>query len=284
MQLKKSMLAALIGHAIERYDVVLYGFFAASIAPSFFPGEGGYSIIASYGSFAAGYLMRPIGGIFFGYLGDILGRKKSFLYSVLLVSIPTFGISILPTYDYIGIYAPIILILCRLMHGFCSGGEFSGAALYIGEHSELKSEGFNGSLVCAVGFLGVAVGTMIGSITTLPFMPDWGWRIPFFIGGVVTLASYVIRKKMDETPEFKKFKQSNSTLNNPLKAVFQSDIRNLMCTICIGATGHIFLYTTTIYLSTIYKNILHIQQSEILAINTFLMLYWMILVVAAGYI
>ncbi|MCC8399084.1 MAG: MFS transporter [Rickettsia endosymbiont of Platyusa sonomae] len=281
---RKSMTAALIGHAMERYDVVLYGFFAAILAPNFFPADENIALIASSSSFASGYFMRPIGAIFFGTLGDKIGRKQAFLYSILFVIFPTLTISILPTYDKIGIISPIILILCRLMQGFCAGGEFSGAAIYIGEHTSKKYAGFAGSFVCATGFLGVAIGTSIGSFSTASFMPDWGWRIPFFIGGITTMASYFLRRNMDETPDFKKVAKQKQIVRSPLKIVLKDWKNNLLCTIGIGACGHIFLYITTLHLSTIYKEKLQISASNILGINTFLILYWMVLVMVMGYI
>lgn len=281
---KKSMFLALLGHALERYDVVLYGFFAVMLAPIFFPEGGNFALIASFGTFASGYFMRPLGGIFFGILGDKIGRKKAFLYSILFVVFPTLAISLLPTYNQIGMLAPIGLIICRLMQGFCAGGEFSGAAIYIGEHSSKKYEGLAGSLVCATGFLGIAVGTAIGAFSTASFMPSYGWRIPFFIGGIATLVGYFLRKNMAESPDFKEVQKRKKILDNPLKLVFMNRKNNLLCTMAIGASGHIFLYITTISMSTIYKENLHIDQSTILLINTFLALYWMSIVILMGYI
>lgn len=278
------MFAALVGHALERYDVVLYGFFASMLAPIFFPKDNSIALLSSMGTFAAGYLMRPIGGIVFGYLGDKFGRKKAFLWSILLVVLPTFIMGILPSYDTIGIYAPLILILCRLFQGFCAGGEFTGAAIFIGEHTIEKHAGLAGSFVCAIGFLGVALGTAIGSLTTSPLFPEWGWRIPFLIGSFLTLVSYFFRRKMHETPDFIESKHKQKLLTNPLSEVFHAWKTNILCAFAIGACGHVYLYTTTVYMNNIYKNILKMSQHSIMLIDTSLVLFWMVMVLIMGYL
>jgi MHS family proline/betaine transporter-like MFS transporter len=281
---RKSIFAALVGHALERYDVVLYGFFASMLAPVFFPKDSSIALISSMGTFAAGYLMRPIGGIFFGFLGDKYGRKKAFLWSIVMVVFPTFIMGILPSYEQIGIYAPIILIICRLFQGFCAGGEFSGAAIFVGEHSSKKHAGLAGSFVCGIGFLGVALGTAIGSITTSPTFPEWGWRIPFLIGSVLTLASYFLRRRMQETPDFIESKQNKNLLKNPLLEVLANWKSSVLCAFAIGACGHIYLYTTTVYINNVYKNALNLPQHVIMKIDTSIVLYWMTVVIIMGYI
>lgn len=279
---KRSIAAALIGHALERYDVVLYGFFASMLAPIFFHQSSNIALLSSMGTFAAGYLMRPLGGIVFGLLGDRYGRKRAFLWSIMLVVIPTFIIGILPTYQEIGILAPIILITCRLMQGFCAGGEFSGAAIFVGEHANKKHAGLAGSFICAIGFLGVALGTGIASITTLPIFAHWGWRIPFLIGAFLTLVSYFLRRKMNETPDFLNDAIKTSHVKNPLLEVLKNWKKNLLITMAIGACGHIFLYTTTVYMSTSYKHTFQLPPHIILKFDTILVLFWMLIVLLMG--
>lgn len=281
---KKSIFAALIGHALERYDVVLYGFFATLLAPVFFPPDSATSIISSLGTFAAGYLMRPVGAIYFGALGDRYGRKQAFLWSVIFVTVPTLIIGLLPTYAQIGIYSPLILVICRLFQGFCAGGEFTGAAIFIGEHADDRYAGRAGSLVCAVGFLGLAFGTLIGSITTLPYFGDWGWRIPFIFGALLTMWSYILRRNMEETPDFKQSEKKKSLLTSPLVDVLKHNKKGLISTISIGACGHVFLYSTTIYMNTVYKQQLHMSAHTLMMIDTSLILYWMLVVLIAGFL
>ncbi len=128
----KAIFAAMIGNALEYYDVMLYGFFATMLAPLFFPtGNQATSIIASLGTFAAGFVMRPLGGIVFGHLGDKFGRRYALVLTIFLVTIPTLTIGLLPTYADIGIAAPVILVICRLLQGLCVGGEYSGASIFV---------------------------------------------------------------------------------------------------------------------------------------------------------
>lgn len=281
---KKSMVAALIGHALERYDVVLYGFFASMLTPIFFPENDMLSLFSSMGTFAAGYLMRPFGGIVFGILGDKYGRKQAFMWSIMLVVLPTLVMGLLPTYEQIGLAAPLLLIFCRLMQGFCAGGEFSGAAIFIGEHTLEEHAGLSGSFVCAVGFFGVALGTTIGSFTTSPFFPEWGWRIPFLIGSFLTLMSYFLRKKMYETPDFIRSAQHESLLINPLREIFKYWKKSILYAGAIGACGHIYLYTTTVYMNNIYKNTIKISSHYIIFIDTLLVLYWLMIVLLMGFL
>lgn len=143
----KAILAAMIGNALEYYDVMLYGFFATMLAPLFFPTDNqAISIISSLGTFVAGFIMRPLGGFIFGHLGDKFGRRQALVLAIFLVTIPTFTIGILPTYAEIGIAAPIILVACRLLQGLCVGGEYSGASIFVVEYSKRGREAFAGSI------------------------------------------------------------------------------------------------------------------------------------------
>lgn len=277
---KKSVVAALIGHILERYDVALYGYFSTLLTPVFFPyfGVGGsVSIMASFGAFAAGYFMRPLGGILFGHLGDRYGRKKSFTLSICLVVIPTFTIGVLPSYQSIGVLAPIILILCRLIQGLCNGGEFGGAGIFVGEHVPARRSGLGGSLVCACGIFGAVVGTTFGMIVTLPGIPSWGWRIPFILGSVMTLIAWRIRRTMIDPPSFQKILDENSVRRYPLLQVLKNHKTNMLCALTIGGFGHALLYTATIYMNVVYTVNLKLNSFMVMFINTMILLWWVFL-------
>jgi MHS family proline/betaine transporter-like MFS transporter len=280
---KKSVFYALIGHTLERYDLALYGYFATLLAPLFFPsGNKRLQILGSLGAFAAGYIMRPVGGILFGYFGDRYGRKIAFLYSIFVIIIPVLIMAFLPTYESIGIFAPIILIFCRLLQGLCGGGEFAGAGIYIGEHLHVNHKGFGASLVCATGILGAAIGTCIGAVCTLPNMPSWGWRVAFLCGAVFTIASYLLRKRMAESPEFKKFIARNTPSKRPfLDALIHNKV-NVLNGIFIGGCGHIFLYLSGICMNVIYASYLRLPSYKIMAINTCILLFWVFLSPLSG--
>jgi MHS family proline/betaine transporter-like MFS transporter len=285
MNHKKAIFAAMIGNALEYYDVMLYGFFAATLAPLFFPTTNHFvSITASLGTFAAGFLMRPLGGILFGHLGDRYGRRMALAFSILLVTLPTLTIGLLPTYEYIGIAAPIILVVCRLLQGLCVGGEYSGAAIFVIEHSKKKKEAFAGSVLCATGFLGGFLGTILGLICTLPYMPTWSWRIPFLIGSIIGLIGYYIRTQVDESPAYSQAMKRGEIIKSPLRDVIQNRTRNLFCTIGIGAMALVPLYLVTVYLSTLLKTELHVETSQIMLLNTMVTILWMVTLPCMGYL
>jgi MHS family proline/betaine transporter-like MFS transporter len=144
----KVITASMVGNALEFYDFSLYGFFAPILSTLFFPSDNSLvSLIQALGVFALGFMTRPIGAIIFGHIGDKLGRKKALSYSVLLMSIPTMAIGLLPTFEQIGIWAPLLLVFCRLCQGLCAGGEYNGSALFALEHNPENKRGFIGGLL-----------------------------------------------------------------------------------------------------------------------------------------
>lgn len=266
----KATFAAMIGNALEYYDVMLYGFFATMLAPIFFPTSNQtVSVISSLGTFAAGFIMRPLGGLVFGHLGDKFGRRYALVLAIFLVTIPTFTIGILPPYATIGIAAPIILVVCRLLQGLCVGGEYSGASIFVIEYAKKGREAFAGSILCAAGFFGGVLGTFIGFICTLPMIPSWGWRIPFLIGSIIGIIGYYIRTKVGESPEFIQHK-NEEIAKVPLLAVLQERKRNLLCTIGVGATSLIPFYMASVYMGYLLSSKLNTPTSKIMLINVVL--------------
>ncbi|WP_165380279.1 MFS transporter [Candidatus Finniella inopinata] len=282
---RKSIASSLLGHLIERYDVALYGCLATVMSIHYFPtGNKDVAMLASFGTFAAGYFMRPLGGILFGSYGDRYGRKKAFLLSVGLTIIPTTIMGLLPTYAEIGIAASVIIFACRLAQGLCVGGEFGGVGVYIGEHVPANRVGFSASFVCAFGILGAVFGTALGSFCIAWFMPAWGWRLPFLIGALATLGAYFIRRRMQETPVFKQIEQSKTQCHSPLRTVLKQDPWNILCALGVGGCGHSLLYVSTLYLNDVYINKIGLTLHESLMVNTLIFLYWVLLSPVMGYI
>ncbi|MGB0935212.1 MAG: MFS transporter [Alphaproteobacteria bacterium] len=261
----KSTLAALIGNALEYYDVTLYAFFSAIFAKLYFPSDDPYmSQIMALGAFAAGATMRPIGGMVFGHIGDRYGRKTALVLAVLLVSLPTTIMGLLPTYASIGIAAPIILVLCRLLQGLCTGGEYAGASVFILEHSRGKKSGFFCSLLPTSSLSGALLGTLIGVICTQDTMPEspWSipyllgglictqetilenaWRIPFLLGGVFGIIGFFVRRMVPESPDFVDMKQQKKVSKFPLLKALRRDWKSALCTmgISINNLAHFYL-------------------------------------------
>ena len=224
----KTLGLSALGGTLEFYDFVVFVFFANVIGSLFFPPSlpDWMRQLQTLGIFAAGYLARPIGGILIAHFGDILGRKKMFTLSVFLMAVPTLVIGLLPTYATIGLAAPILLLLMRVLQGAAIGGEMPGAWVFVAEHAPQKRYGFAiGSLTSGITggiFLGSIIGVWLNSTYSAGEIHDWAWRIPFILGGVFGLVSVYLRKFLHETPIFQELqarKQADREL--PLKTILR---------------------------------------------------------------
>lgn len=281
--MRHSVLCAIIAHGLQKYDVFLYGFFIPILSPHFFPDNANIAPIAVFGTFAAGYFARPLGALFFGHLGDKYGRKKAFMLSVLFVIIPTLIVGLLPDFNQIGLWAPIALVLCRLIQGFAAGGEFSGALIYVAEHLPDNQQGLAGSIVRSVGFFGVSIGTAIGYFMLLPSMPSYAWRFPFLLGALASLLSLFLRNKMTETPEFQEKNSKDLEVKQyPFIKTLKEAKLNMLCNIGISGAAYIFLYFTTVYIGTLYKQEGLLNTSQTMLINTLILFLWAALTPIAG--
>lgn len=233
---RKATAAAFSGAFIEWYDFYLYGTAAALVFPRvFFPdADPTVALLQSFGSFAAGFLMRPLGALVFGHFGDRLGRKQMLVLTVLLIGVCTFGIGLLPGYESIGIWAVILLLLARLIQGFGIGGEFGGGSLVALENAPVGKRGLMGSFHQMGTPAGLLVSTGLFSLVQL--LPgeaffSWGWRLPFLLSGVFVIAAFAIRRSLPETVAFEKDEAEARSV--PLFALLRDGWKNLL--IGIGA-------------------------------------------------
>lgn len=202
---------ASLGGSLEFYDFIVYGVFAQYIAAAFFPAADRLiSLILTFSVFAVGYFARPAGGVILSHFGDKYGRRTVFILSLLIISVSTFSIGLLPTYAKIGVAAPILLIFLRLIQGFCLGGELPGAITYVVEEAPYRA-----GLVCGIVFCFANSGVVLATLMNLGVhsflapadVAAWGWRIPFFFGGVVGLFSFWLQQSLEESPEFARLRQ-----------------------------------------------------------------------------
>jgi MHS family proline/betaine transporter-like MFS transporter len=198
---RRNTFAGAIGNAIEFYDFIVYAYLAHYFASQFFPSDDPVTgLIASYGGFAAGMLMRPLGGVLIGSIGDKIGRKMALQISVLMISLPTFIIGFLPTYDAIGLWAPILLLLMRLVQGLSVGGEYSAAIVFLVERAQPKNRGMFGSFSPLGAMLGLLLGSLVTFMCTLglgeEIMKEWGWRVPFVGSILLMLMGIWLRTKI----------------------------------------------------------------------------------------
>ncbi|MBU4611380.1 MHS family MFS transporter [Achromobacter sp. GG226] len=222
---KKVILASSLGTVFEWYDFYLYGSLAAVIAVHFFSAlPPGSAFVMALLTFAAGFAVRPFGAIVFGRLGDLIGRKHTFLITILIMGVSTFFVGLLPTYATIGIAAPILLVVLRCLQGLALGGEYGGAATYVAEHAPHGKRGLYTSFIQTTATIGLFLSLLVILGCRLALGPEafaeWGWRIPFLISFVLLLISVWIRMKLQESPLFQKMKAEGTGSKAPLKESF----------------------------------------------------------------
>ncbi|MBN8684729.1 MAG: MFS transporter [Chitinophagales bacterium] len=219
------IMASSVGTLIEWYDFYIYGTLAPYIAKQFFPATNEtLSYLGALGTFAAGFIVRPFGALFFGRLGDLIGRKYTFLVTLLLMGLSTFCIGLIPDYNSIGMAAPIIILLLRLLQGLALGGEYGGAATYVAEHSPDHRRGYYTGYIQTTATIGLLLSIVV-ILGSKSYFGDanfeaYGWRAPFIISAIMIIISVYIRMKMAESPLFSKIKHSGKLSSNPLKESF----------------------------------------------------------------
>ncbi len=257
----KSTISASVGNVIEWYEYTLYAYFAPVIGDLFFPISDLYvSMMMTFATFAVGLAARPIGSIVFGYIGDRYSRKKMLTVTMLLMSIPTLCIGLLPTYKQIGIAAPTILIIIRIVQGIALGGEFGGSCVYLYESAGKYRRGFFGSLALT----GVGTGLVLSSCTifvveafaTKEQIYLFAWRIPFFVSIIGSIAAFYMRKTLLETDDFLDAQKENKLVTNPIKEMFKNHKSTLLGLFAIFLTTQISFFVVFIFGKTMMMNFL----------------------------
>jgi MHS family proline/betaine transporter-like MFS transporter len=266
---KKLYVAGLVGEIMEWFDFTVYGFFALIIAQNFFPAEDHFvSLIAAFSAFAIGFLMRPIGAFIFGYLGDRYGRKKVLTTSMLLMAFPSLIITLTPTYETIGIFAPILLVLMRMLQGISVGGEHTGSIIYLAELSDYNKRAF----AAAVPFIGTILGVLMGSLVGVGIfilfshesIVNWAWRIPFAMGVLIAFVGIMIRKHL---PESNTNNEDKYTLM-PIAEIFQKHLSPFIKVFLMNLPFAVGFYTVFIYNPIWMQQFLHDSEQYTLEINS----------------
>ncbi|MBL4768147.1 MAG: MFS transporter [Rhodobacteraceae bacterium] len=267
---RKAIAAGLVGNILEWYDFAVYGFFAPILATLFFPSDDPVtSLIAAYGAFAAGFLMRPVGAVIFGHIGDRLGRKRALTLSIVLMAIPSLCIGLLPTYEQIGVTAGVLLVVLRMLQGVAVGGEFTGSIVYLTENAPPGRRGFfaSWSLFGANGgiLLGSLVGALLSYLLTDMQLHSWGWRLPFLAGVGVAIAGLMIRRSMDETENDT---NTDSAVAIPLVHVLRHHKAKLSLVFGLNTGFAVVFYSAFVYMSGWLVTQEHETQAMALAINS----------------
>jgi MFS family permease len=259
--------ASSAGTMIEWYDFYIFGSLGTIIAPLFYPpGDPAIQFLVLLATFATGFLVRPFGAVVFGRIGDLVGRKYAFLLTLIIMGGATTAIGLLPTYDHIGIFAPIILVSLRLLQGLALGGEYGGAATYVAEHSPDHKRGYYTSFIQTTATLGLFLSLGVILATRLGLgdaeFKAWGWRIPFLVSVFLVAMSYYIRMKLKESPLFAGMKAAGKTSRKPLSEVFRSaENRKIMLLALFGATAGqaVVWYTGQFYALFFLQTVLKIN-------------------------
>ncbi len=271
------IMASSVGTLIEWYDFYIFGSLAVILAQQFFPQSNPTAgLLSTLATFAAGFIVRPFGAIVFGRLGDLVGRKYTFLVTLILMGGSTFAIGLIPGYQVIGIAAPILVLILRLLQGLALGGEYGGAATYVAEHAPAAKRGFYTSFIQTTATLGlfVSIGVILAvrNWIGIEAFNEWGWRIPFLISALLVGVSIFIRLRMQESPMFKKLKDEGKISKNPIKESFGKKENLIMVLIALfGATAGqgVVWYTGQFYAMTFIEQtckIEFVQTRDIIAI------------------
>lgn len=273
-KLKKAITAAALGNAMEWFDFGVYGFVAYALGQIFFPGATpGVQVIAALATFSVPFLVRPLGGIFFGALGDKYGRQKILAITIIIMAISTFCIGLIPSYDSIGIWAPILLLLAKLAQGFSVGGEYSGAAIFVAEYSPDKKRGFMGSWLdfgSIAGFvLGAGVVVVLSSVLGEQRFMAWGWRLPFFLALPLGVIGLYLRHALEETPAFQKHSanlQQHSAADAPQPVSFaeiaRGHWRSLLSCVGLVIATNVTYYMLLTYMPSYLSHNLHYPEDH----------------------
>jgi len=281
---RQVVLAGIAGNVMEWYDFAVYGYFAQAIGQHFFPSrDQTASVIAAFGVFAAGFLIRPFGGLLFGSLGDRLGRKAALTLSVLAMAVPTCLMGLLPDYAQIGVAASALLVVLRLVQGLSVGGEYTTSVVFLVEGAAPDRRGLMGSwsVFGAVAgiLLGSAVGAVITSVLSAEAAQTWGWRVPFVAGLAVGLMGLSLRRHLPEAAA----RPGAATLPTaPVREAFRTEWRAMLRVAGLNVLTAVGFYMMFVYVVTYLQQVVHVQAARALDINTINMVFLLLLVPAAG--
>ncbi len=265
------IMASSLGTMIEWYDFYIFGSLAVVLSTKFFPADNPTAaFLSTLATFAAGFVVRPFGALFFGRLGDIIGRKYTFLVTLLIMGFSTFLIGCIPAYETIGFMAPVLVLLLRLLQGLALGGEYGGAATYVAEYSQPHRRGYWTSWIQTTATVGLFVSLIVILVTksslTAEEFDNWGWRVPFWVSILMVGVSYIIRKNMKESPLFAKAKKEGKTSTNPLKESFGNkyNFKYVLLALFGAVMGQgVIWYTGQFYAMSFMQKVMNLDSAQV---------------------
>jgi MFS family permease len=263
--------ASSLGTLIEWYDFYIFGSLAVVLATKFFPADNPTAaFLSTLATFAAGFVVRPFGALFFGRLGDLIGRKYTFLVTLLIMGFSTFLIGCIPSYETIGFMAPVLVLILRLLQGLALGGEYGGAATYVAEYAQPGRRGYWTSWIQTTATAGLFISLIVIMVTKTTLSTEefdgWGWRVPFWISILMVGVSSIIRKNMKESPLFAKAKSEGKTSKNPLKESFGNKLNFKFVLLALfgAAMGQgVIWYTGQFYAMSFLQKVMNIESIQV---------------------
>jgi MFS transporter, MHS family, proline/betaine transporter len=285
--LRRVASASFIGNFVEWFDYAAYGFLATVIALVFFPQSDPLTaLMATYAIFAISFILRPLGGIFWGHIGDKHGRKNALSWSIVLMTIATVCIALLPSYQSIGIVAPILLLVFRMIQGFSASGEYAGAANFLAEYAPKEKKGLYTSLVPASTAAGLLLGSVMAALMfafmSEKFLHDYGWRIPFLLAAPLGLIGRYIRLKLEDTPEFLEHQKHGIKEYYPIKALFTQYRAPLIKAFSVASLNATAFYLIFNYMPNYLATELGVNKTQAFISGSISLLFYIGIVFAMG--
>lgn len=284
---RKVVISGMLGNGLEWYDYALYGHMSIVFSQLFFPaGDASKNLILTLLIFASGFVSRPLGAIFFGRIGDKYGRKKALTISMIMMAVPTGCIGLLPTYEMIGIAAPILLTLIRMVQGFSLGGAYSGSISYVVEHAPPHQRSAVGSVIKLSLVFGFLFGSLVSSFFATILSPEdfysWGWRLPFFLGVGIGFVGFYIKNHGEESPVYEQAKKDGTLSKAPVRDAFVKYPTQMLRAFSMYMFVTVPFYIVAIYMIAYSKNHLGLSEEHSLLINSVAMAFMLITIYPAA--
>ncbi|HET8795609.1 MAG TPA: MFS transporter [Arthrobacter sp.] len=284
---RRVVAASFIGNFVEWFDYAVYGYLAATIAVVFFPESAGETaLLATFGLFAVSFVVRPIGGFVWGHIGDKVGRRTALSLSILIMSLSTFAIGLLPSYQAVGLLSPLLLLFVRIVQGFSAAGEYAGASAFLVEYAPKNRRGLFAAVVPASTATGLLFGSLMAGllygVLSTDQMESWGWRLPFFLAAPMGIIGRYIRTRLEDTPAFRNLAEEEEVASSPVRTMFRNHWRTLLIAVGAVLLNAVGFYVLLSYMPTYLSEELGFSKTESFLATTFALIAYIGFIFLSG--